>query len=168
MPTKQAFCALILDNMELAEAIRKWMTSHHKTLSTAESCTSGRIAATLTSVSGSSEYYQGGLVVYQNWMKEKFLGVNPKTIEVHDVVSREVVEEMVRGCLKQFDTDYVICSTGYTDGGSKQVPSGTIWIGYGKSDDIRTYCIHAKGTREENTVLATLTAIEKLLSMLSI
>ena len=155
------------EDLKIAESIRSWMVSHKQTLSTAESCTSGRIAATLTSVSGSSDYYQGGLVVYQNWMKQRYLDVDPETIREHDVVSEEVVRQMVMGCLRQFGTDWAICSTGYTDGGSDKVASGTIWIGYGQTDDIRTCCINSIGTREENTALAARTAVEMLCDMIS-
>ena len=63
------------------------MLAHGLTLSVAESCTGGGIAAALTSVSGSSGYFQGGLVAYQNELKVKFLGVSDSDIELYDVVS---------------------------------------------------------------------------------
>lgn len=148
-----------LTDENLAEEIRKWMTARGKTLSTAESCTSGRVAATLTSVSGASEYFQGGVVVYQNELKERFLDVKAETIEAHDVVSQQVVTEMVKGCLNLFHTDFALATTGYTGGGSERVPSGTIWLGWGCADSIRTHCLNLSGTREENTSQAAETLV---------
>ena len=154
------------EDRELAEQIRQYMVSHHLTLATAESCTSGRIAATLTSVSGASDYFQGGMVVYQNELKTRFLGVSPELIAEHDVVSEAVVRQMAKGCLELYGTDYCICSTGYTGGGSERVASGTIWLAYGRKGDIHTHCLHLDASREDNTAMATLTAVKLLAAIL--
>ena len=154
------------EDRELAEQIRQYMVSHHLTLATAESCTSGRIAATLTSVSGASDYFQGGMVVYQNELKTRFLGVSPELIAEHDVVSEAVVRQMAEGCLALYGTDYCICSTGYTGGGSERVASGTIWLAYGRKGDIHTHCLHLDASREDNTAMASLTAVKLLAAIL--
>ena len=154
------------EDRELAERIRQYMVSHHLTLATAESCTSGRIAATLTSVSGASDYFQGGMVVYQNELKTRFLGVSPELIAEHDVVSEAVVRQMAEGCLELYGTDYCICSTGYTGGGSERVASGTIWLAYGRKGDIHTHCLHLDTSREDNTATAALTAVKLLAAIL--
>lgn len=148
-------------DIEIAECIRAFMVANGKSLSTAESCTSGRIAASLTSVSGASDYFQGGMVVYQNQLKEKFLGVSDTTIANHDVVSSEVVTEMVKGCCRLFGTDYAIASTGYTGTGSDKVPSGTIWIGMGTATEVVAFCLTEDNGRETNTSSAAYYAIEK-------
>lgn len=148
-----------MTNKEISEQIRKWMVQHGKTLSTAESCTSGRIAAILTSVSGASEYFQGGLAAYQDSIKMQFLGVKAETIAQHDVVSRQVVEEMVRGCVKMFNTDYAIASTGYTGAGCNGIPSGTVWLGWGNANEIHTICLTEDNGREANTANAASTAV---------
>lgn len=146
-------------DLELATQIREWMVSHGKTLSCAESCTSGRIAATLTSVSGASDYFQGGMLVYQNWLKTEYLGVSQELIDENDVVSEIVVRQMVQGCLKRFQTDFAIASTGYTGGGSDRVPRGTVWIGWGAPDDIHTLCLTTDAGREINTINAAAAAV---------
>ena len=146
---------------DTAENIRAWMVAHGKTLSTAESCTSGRIAAKLTSLSGASEYFQGGLVAYQDELKIRFLGVSADTIRQHDVVSREVVEQMVRGSIDLFHTDYAIASTGYTGSGANGIAAGTVWLGWGSKDDVHTDCLSGDLGREENTERAARTAIER-------
>jgi len=152
------------ESRKLADLIREKMIDKHYTLSTAESCTSGRIAAILTSVSGASDYFQGGMVVYQDQLKERFLGVSEETIKNHDVVSREVVEQMVRGCCKLFNTDFAIASTGYTGGGSDKVPSGTVWIGWGSKDEVHTFCLTEDKGREQNTSHAAANAVKKFYS----
>lgn len=132
-----------------------------KKLSTAESCTSGRIASEITSVSGSSAYFQGGLIAYQDEVKIKMLGVNAKTIDTCDVVSEEVVREMVRGACRLFGTDYAIASTGYAgpSGGTESIPVGTIWIACGSVDCIKTKCLTGDLGRVQNVKRATKEAL---------
>lgn len=112
----------------LCQAIRDLMLARGLTLSCAESCTGGGVAAALTSVDGSSGYFQGGLVAYQNELKERFLGVSEADIRQFDVVSRPVVEQMVKGACALFHTDCALASTGYAGEGNGRIASGTIWI----------------------------------------
>lgn len=156
----------------LAERIRKHMVCQHLTLSTAESCTSGRIAAILTSVRGASDYYQGGMVVYQDELKTRFLGVSSELIAEHDVVSEAVVRQMAIGCLHLYHTDFSICSTGYTGGGSERVPAGTVWLAIGKRNDsaqpeVITLCLTGDAGRENNTAAAARAAISRLAQLLA-
>ena len=132
-----------------------------KTLSTAESCTSGRIAAEITSVSGSSAYFQGGLIAYQNEVKIRMLGVRAKTIDTCDVVSEEVVREMVRGACRLFGTDYAIATTGYAGptGGTEHIAVGTIWIACGSVDCMKTKCLTGDLGRIQNVEHATKEAL---------
>lgn len=155
------------DSIALSEAIHDLMTSRGLTLSTAESCTSGRIAAILTSVSGASDYFQGALVAYQDDVKTKWLGVDPQTIATYDVVSRQVAEQMVKGACQLFGTDMALASTGYAGGGTDTIPSGTIWIAWGRADDVHSLCLHEDCGREANTANAAQTAVRKLLEYLS-
>ena len=153
---------------QFAKEIQRLLISRHQTLATAESCTGGRIAAALTAIAGSSGYFQGSLVAYQNVVKERFLGVSADTIEQYNVVSREVVEEMVLGACCMFGTDYAIATTGYAgpDGGTEQIPTGTIWIGAGNVEHIDTVCLHKNSTRENNLQNATTVALLLLLNQL--
>lgn len=144
----------------LAAEIRDIMVSAGKTLCTAESCTSGAIAAALTSVSGASAYFQGGLVAYQDRIKTEKLGVDAATIESCDVVSREVVTQMVIGACRMFDTDCAIASTGYADKGNGRIPSGTIWLGWGCADDVHVLCLTKDNGRSENTTAAVIQALQ--------
>lgn len=138
------------------------MVSAGKTLSIAESCTSGGIAREITKVAGSSEYFQGGIVAYQDHMKIQYLGVNAEDIAQYDVVSEPVVKQMVRGACKLFQSDYAIASTGYAGAGRNGIPSGTIWIAWGTPEVIHTKCLMLTYDRETNTQQAIIEALEGL------
>lgn len=90
----------------------KLLTQKKLTLSTAESCTGGKISETITSVAGSSAYFRGGVVTYATDTKITLLKVNPTTIQNHSVVSKEVAEEMALGVQKLLQTDFAIATTG--------------------------------------------------------
>ena len=154
-------------DIELAERLRKLMMEQGKTVATAESCTSGRIASTLTSVSGASDYFLGGLVAYQDEVKIAHLGVSAEMIAEHDVVSREVVEQMVKGACRFFGSDYALASTGYAGGGTETIPSGTIWIGWGSEKEVHSLKLSEDRGREENTSNAAKVAIRSFLNEIS-
>lgn len=99
-------------------------------LSTAESCTGGGIAALITSVPGSSKYFKGGIVAYSNEAKESLLHVQSATLKRCGAVSRETVCEMVKGIMEVMRTDCAIATSGIAGpgGGTKEQPVGTIWI----------------------------------------
>lgn len=128
-----------------------------KTVSTAESCTGGRIAEALTMLPGSSDYYVGSVVCYATRIKEEILGVDHQLIEEKNVVSEEVAVEMVKGACKVMNTDYAIAVTGLAGpgGGTPELPVGTIWIACGAQDDIRTLRLEGDHGREMNLTRAT-------------
>lgn len=152
-----------MDKKDICTEILRLVVSQGKTVSTAESCTSGRIAASLTQISGASDYFQGGIVCYQDELKERFLNVSPEDIKTYDVVSQPVVEQMVRGACRLFHTDYALASTGYAGGGMNGIPDGTIWIGWGSEDDVHSHCLTMDNGREENTENATLQVLASFL-----
>jgi nicotinamide-nucleotide amidase len=90
----------------------KLLTEKKLTLSTAESCTGGKIAATLSAVSGASNYFKGSVVSYATQAKIDVLGVSKETISKYSVVSAEVAKEMVLGIQKITHSDYAIATTG--------------------------------------------------------
>ena len=143
----------------LCKAIQERMLSRGLTLSTAESCTGGGMAAALTSVDGSSGYFQGGLVAYQNELKERFLGVSEADILRYDVVSRPVAEQMVRGACALFHTHCAIASTGYTGQGNGPIPQGTVWIAWGTGTEVHSVCLRGNEGREANAARAVAAAL---------
>ncbi len=110
------------------------------TLATAESCTAGNVAAAITSVSGSSHFYKGGVVAYSDEVKENLLGVRRETLETCGAVSEEAVVEMVKGAMKTLNADCAIATSGIAGptGGTPDKPIGTIWIAAGCRDNILT------------------------------
>ncbi len=124
--------------MELEEKIGNLLKAKHLTVSTAESCTGGSIAALLTSVPGSSEYVNGGIVAYSNEVKMNLLGVSSETLATHGAVSQETVIEMVKGAMKTLKTDCAVATSGIAGpgGGTPDKPVGTVWIAAACKDEI--------------------------------
>jgi nicotinamide-nucleotide amidase len=167
----QFFCIFVVQKRinkmnKTVEEIQMRMVAACKTLATAESCTSGGIAREITKVAGSSDYFQGGLVAYQDRLKEQFLGVSAKDIAQYDVVSEPVARQMVRGACQLFKSDYAIASTGYAGEGCNGIPAGTIWIAWGTPENIQTKCMTKNIDRETNTNNAIKVALDGLLKSL--
>ncbi|MDR1408580.1 MAG: competence/damage-inducible protein A [Tannerella sp.] len=106
------------------------------TVATAESCTGGAVAASLTSVAGSSDYFRGSIVAYADPVKQNVLGVSAEALERHGAVSREVVEQMACGALKTLDADFALATSGIAGpgGGTPEKPVGTVWIAIAAKD----------------------------------
>lgn len=125
---KEHVCGEDQDN--LIEVAAEFLKSNHYTLSTAESCTGGAIAAEFTSVPGSSAYFIGSVISYATQVKISELSVNPTLIDEKGVVSAEVAEAMALGVKSKFNTDFAIASTGYAgpEGGDEKNPVGTVYL----------------------------------------
>ena len=121
-------------------------------VSTAESCTGGNIAARLTSVPGSSEYFQGGIVAYSNEVKMSLLHVSSETLAAFGAVSEETVIEMVKGAMNALKTDCAMATSGIAGpgGGTPEKPVGTVWIAVAYKSEIRTMKQEANRGREMN------------------
>ncbi len=124
---------------ELEEVIGRLLMERKLTVAVAESCTGGHIANLITNISGSSNYFERGVVAYSNPSKIETLGVPEGLIEQHGAVSREVAEAMAAGVRRIARTDIGISTTGIAGptGGTPAKPVGLIWIGY--SDKNGTY-----------------------------
>ncbi|HJM41935.1 MAG: CinA family protein [Nitrospinota bacterium] len=106
------------------------------TLATAESCTGGGVGARVTAVSGSSAYYQGGVIAYHNDVKRDRLGVSEETLETHGAVSAQTAAEMARGARRapgggEGGASVGLSVTGVAgpEGGTEEKPVGTVYIG---------------------------------------
>ncbi|MBR1386833.1 MAG: CinA family protein [Alloprevotella sp.] len=159
---------MTFDSKIVSREISALLWRNHKTLSTAESCTAGRISSVITSIPGSSNYFKGGLVCYWTDLKESFLHVDPETICRETVVSENVVRQMVVGANSMFQTDYAIAISGYAGPGGDStnsgtsVPVGTIWIAVGREGNIRTVKLDEDKGRERNLEYATVCAVRLL------
>ena len=136
----------------LETCIAKLLKGTGKTISTAESCTGGSIAALLTSVAGSSEYFLGSVVSYANSVKSGVLGVDEKIIEEHGAVSSECVAAMAEGVRKLTGSDFSIATSGIAGpgGGSDAKPVGLVWIGVSSQKSTETFSMVFKGDRKRN------------------
>ena len=126
------------DEESLEMVIGRLLKSKQNTLSTAESCTGGEIAHLITSVAGSSSYYKGSVIAYENSVKIQLLGVQASTIEQYGAVSEQTVREMAEGARKLFDTTYSVATSGVAgpDGGSGEKPVGTLWIAVASEKEV--------------------------------
>ena len=134
------------------------------TLATAESCTAGNIAAVITAIPGSSHFYKGGIVAYNNEVKINLLGVSPQTLEEKGAVSEETVIEMVKGAMKSMNSDCAVATSGIAGptGGTPVNPVGTVWIAAGMKDRIITLKVSGDEGRQRNIEKATLNALQLL------
>lgn len=155
-------------NKILSKLIQESLYDSGKTIGTAESCTGGRIAEAIIAVSGASRYFKGGIVCYTNDVKERLLHVSHQVLEEQTAVCEEVAREMVVGACEALQCDYAISVTGVAGpgGATPEAPVGTIWIGYGSKDDVRTYRIDGDNGRDRNLAHATSTALQLMKSYL--
>ena len=134
------------------------------TVSTAESCTGGGVAALVTSVPGSSEYFNGGIVAYSNEVKISLLHVSAETLERHGAVSQETVIEMVKGAMKALKTDCAVATSGIAGpgGGTSEKPVGTVWIAAAYKNEIVTFKQEGDDGRARNVQNAIQNALKML------
>ncbi|MBT8082899.1 MAG: CinA family protein [Gammaproteobacteria bacterium] len=121
---------------KLSEAVVHDLTEAGKAVATAESCTGGWIAKSITDVAGSSAVFAYGIVSYSNGAKESILGVQNATIDRHGAVSEEVVEEMADGVLHLSGADIAVAVSGIAGpgGGTDDKPVGTVWFAWAVRD----------------------------------
>lgn len=154
--------------MKTEEKVGELLKAKNFSLSTAESCTGGGIAALITSVSGSSEYFKGGIVAYSNEVKADLLHVSVETLVQYGAVSRETVVEMVKGAMKTLKTDCAVATSGIAGpgGGTPEKPVGTVWIAAACKNEIVTMKQEGDRGRTENVQSAIQNALFMLCSML--
>ena len=141
------------------------LKEHNKTITTAESCTGGLIASMITEVSGSSNIFNGAIVSYSNEIKQQELKVKEKTLIDNGAVSIEVVDEMLEGVIKKFNSDLAIAVSGIAgpNGGTKDKPVGTVVIGIkGKNIGQDIEICHFEGTRKEVQIQAAKYSLKKI------
>lgn len=150
--------------MKLEEIVGELLREKKLSLSTAESCTGGSIAALVTSVPGSSAYFNGGIVAYSNEVKMALLHVSAETLEKYGAVSRETVTEMARGAMKALKTDCAVATSGIAGpgGGSWEKPVGTVWIAAAYKNEIVTFRQEGDDGRAENVQKAVQNALMML------
>ena len=154
----------------LEMALTKLLIKKKYTMTTAESCTGGMIAARMVNAPGVSAVLKSGFITYANEAKEELLGVSHDTLEKYGAVSRETAEEMAEGAVKAAHTDAAVAVTGIAgpDGGTKEKPVGLVYIGVNVQGNVEVREYHFSGSRQkirESVTAAALTFLrEKLLA----
>lgn len=140
-----------------------------RTVSTAESCTGGAVAAAIVLTPGASEYFKGGVVSYCNEVKETLLGVSHDVLQAQTAVCEEVAIEMAQGARELLRTDYAVSITGTAGpgGGTETVPVGTIWLCVCGKTDKRTVRLTEDNGREANVKGAVVEALRTLNSFVA-
>lgn len=145
-----------------------WRTN--KSISTAESCTAGRIASLLASVPGASSYFRGGLVAYTDDIKINMLKVDDDIIAEKTAVCEEVVRQMVIGANELFHSDYSVAVSGFAGPGGPDPKTGlrvgTIWIAVGNKENLATMRLTEDDGREHNIQRATAAALHMLIEII--
>ncbi len=170
---RSAYFLVILGYMEdelrqLAIRLNQRLKSSGGVMASAESCTGGWIAKAMTDVPGSSGCFDCAFITYSNESKQEMLGVAPKTLDQHGAVSEAVVREMVQGALEKSLATVTVAVSGIAgpDGGSKEKPVGTVWLGWGlRGGEIITKKELFSGDREEVRYRSSVAAIQGLLDL---
>ena len=115
---------------ELAKHLGQKLLAQKLMLVTAESCTGGWVAETVTSVAGSSEWFERGFITYSNLAKQEMLGVKAETLKQFGAVSEQTAREMAEGALQHSHADIAVSVTGIAgpSGGTNEKPTGTVWF----------------------------------------
>ncbi len=148
----------------LEMAVVRLLKKYDLTVSTAESCTGGMLAAKLVNVAGVSDVYKEGFITYSNKAKRKNLEVSKSTLKKYGAVSEQVAKEMATGGILAADSDICVSITGIAgpDGGTEEKPVGLVYIGCYLKDHVAVECYQFKGNREKIREQATMKALDLL------
>lgn len=137
--------------MDRMKYIAEKLTLRRQLVTSAESCTGGLLASVLTSLPGSSAFFEQGFITYSNRAKQTLLNVNANTLKHYGAVSEETAREMALGALVNTKSHYALSITGIAgpDGGSDEKPVGTVWFGFATKQKIWAKKAHFSGSRSE-------------------
>lgn len=152
------------DDTDLDAVVAELFRQKRLTLSLAESCTGGMIAARITAVAGSSDYFLEGAVTYADAAKVRVLGVAPELLAAHGAVSRETAVAMAGGIRERSGSDLALAVTGIAGpgGGSVEKPVGLVYIALASAAGCEVRECRFSGSREEIRILTAGTALEML------
>jgi nicotinamide-nucleotide amidase len=152
------------DADEISQVVGALLRSQNKSISVAESCTGGYLGHLFTTISGSSDYFMGGIISYANYIKKDFLGVKSETLENYGAVSEETIKQMAEGVRLKMKTDIGIATSGIAgpNGGTTEKPVGTIWIALASETGIITKRLQLGGSREQNIQISAVNLLNLL------
>lgn len=153
------------EDIPIEAAIGKVLIEKGRTMCTAESCTGGYIAHKLTEIPGSSHYYYGSIVSYDNSIKQNVLKVNSATLQNFGAVSEETVKEMAVNAIKLMNTDYSVAVSGIMGptGGTEEKPVGLVWMAAANKDGtIQAKSLNFRFDRRRNIEMTATNALNFL------
>lgn len=156
------------DEDTLPVVVGRLLRESRATVAIAESCTGGMVSSMITAVPGSSEYFLGGVVAYQNEVKQKFIDVQSKTLEMHGAVSEETAGEMADGVRRQFGSTYGIAVTGVAGptGGSAEKPVGLVFCGVSGPLGTQVFRLQLRGSRDQIRLRSVKQALWRLCNVI--
>lgn len=149
---------------ELAEVVGQLLRTQQASLGLAESCTGGHLAHQFTQISGSSDYFKGGIVSYANEIKMGQLGVAASILSEFGAVSEPCIRAMAEGARKELGSTYSLATSGIAGpmGGTDDKPVGTVWIALAHPEGVITRKLQLAGTRMQNIHMTSLASINLL------
>jgi len=153
---------------DLANTLGARLKRANEMLATAESCTGGWAAQVVTSVAGSSAWFERGFVTYSNEAKQELLGVRAETLRAHGAVSEETACEMARGALERSRATVSVSITGVAGpaGGTPEKPVGTVCFAWARAGDVRSETRRFAGDRESIRRQSVILALEGVMRVL--
>ncbi|MGQ4275986.1 CinA family protein [Pseudidiomarina sp. E22-M8] len=152
---------------ELAQQIGRWLVTKKWRIATAESCTAGGIGYALSSVAGSSQWFEGGFITYSNALKQRLVDVPEATLQEFGAVSSATAEAMAKGARENTGTELAVAVTGIAGpaGGSVEKPIGLVWFGLAWPGGVYSWAKQFSGDRaavREATISEALRCYEKI------
>ena len=159
---------LLIDN-DILKKIANLLKQKHLTVATAESCTGGLISHSLTNISGSSDYFDRGIVSYSNNAKMELLGVYKEILEKYGAVSEQIAKVMAEGVRTKSNVDIGISTTGIAGptGGTKEKPVGLVYIAVSTTKNVVVKKFQFTGDRLQNKESTCNAALQMLLDTLN-
>jgi nicotinamide-nucleotide amidase len=150
------------DNMEVV--VGKLLKSNNQTVATAESCTGGFIGHLLSKHAGSSQFYTGGIISYDNRIKTEFLDVPTSILQTVGAVSQEAVEQMAKSVREKMNTDFAVSVSGIMgpSGKTDEKPLGMVWIGVANKEKVVSKVFYLRFDRQRNIEVTANQAINLL------
>ena len=160
-------CSLV--DIQLVNKVSDELRKQNRSIATAESCTGGLLAHTLTNVSGSSDYFDRGVITYSNRAKNEMLGIPEELLKKHGAVSKEVAAAMAQAIRQNARVDCGLATTGIAGptGGTKDKPVGLVYIALSTKDTLIVKQFLFSGDRVSNKENTCTKALELILELLS-
>ena len=150
------------DHRVISAVVKDLLIEKQQTITFAESCTGGLIAANLTEIAGASAVFEAGFVTYSNAMKQALVNVSDASLRQHGAVSEPVVREMLSGALAKTNANIGVAVSGVAgpSGGSNEKPVGTVWIAWGTATHAKAHCFYFPVDRKRFQILVAAVAFD--------